>query len=362
MSAFCPGSDRVTVIRKDEPPSSGGGIDTLRRWREVTRFGDHTGVRNRDIPLSPSHADEISAPIPTAPSSQFFQIPRCFPTYRWWRPITETAIFLIGFGILSVICVVAAALAFDDTAMESLESLSPDLTDPPTVVVAMVSLIVIIPAVFAAIGMVGKRPIGSIVSIWGRFRFRLFVEVTGISVALYSVMVVGILLTQPAHVHFDVRALFLFALILVLVPFQAAAEEIMFRGFLGQIIGSWTRSPALAMLLPVPLFVMGHDYNWMGSVSIAVFAVCAGVLAWATGGLEAPIAVHAVNNIVGLSLGAFGLTDAGDVDFTGASVLLDVGMSLVLTVLILMYVRGSSRRDDLGVPCLKFGRDLVRAG
>lgn len=339
------------------------GIDTISRWREAARFGDHIGMRNRDIPLSSSDADEISAPLPATLSSQFFQIPRRFPTYRWWRPIVEAVIFLVGFSILSVIVVVATALAFDETAMGSLESLSPDLMDLPTFVVAMVSLIVIIPAVFAAIGMVGKRPIGSIVSIWGRFRFRLFVEVTGISVALYSVMVVGILLTKPAHDrHFDVRALSLFALILVLVPFQAAAEEIMFRGFLGQIIGSWTRSPVLAILLPVPLFVGGHDYNWAGSVSIAVFAVCAGVMAWATGGLEAPIAVHAVNNIVGLSLGSFGVTDPSDVDFTGASVLLDVGMSLALTVLILMYVRRSSRRDDLGVPCLKFGRDLVRAG
>lgn len=318
-------------------------------------------MSNRDVPQSPSEANEVLAPITPLPT-QFFQIPRRYTTYRWWRPIVETTVFVIGFAIFSVIVVVATALAFGETAMGSLESLSPDLTDLPTFVVAMVSLIVIIPAVFAAIGMVGKRPIGSIVSIWGTFRFRLFVQVTAISVALYSVMVVGILLTQPAYdPQFDVRALSLFALIIFLVPFQAAAEEIIFRGFLGQIIGSWTRSPALAILVPVPLFVLGHDYNWAGSVSIAAFAVCAGVLAWATGGLEAPIAVHAVNNIVGLALGAFGIVDAGVVDFTGASVLLDVGMSLALTVLILMYVRRSSRRDDLGVPRLKFGRDLVRA-
>jgi hypothetical protein len=45
--------------------------------------------------------------------------------------------------------------------------------------------------------------------------------------------------------------------ILLLVPLQAAAEEYIFRGYLMQSIGRWLRHPAFAILLPVPLFVLG---------------------------------------------------------------------------------------------------------
>ncbi|MDF2498717.1 MAG: family intrarane metalloprotease protein, partial [Arthrobacter koreensis] len=54
------------------------------------------------------------------------------------------------------------------------------------------------------------------------------------------------------------------------VPFQAAAEEYAFRGLLMQVIGSWLRHPAFAILLPVPLFVLGHGYGLVGQIDVAI--------------------------------------------------------------------------------------------
>lgn len=100
-----------------------------------------------------------------------------------------------------------------------------------------------------------------------------------------------------------------FVVLLLVVPFQAAAEEYVFRGYLMQAIGRWLRHPAFAILLPVPLFVLGHLYDPLGQVSVGVFAVAAGWLTWRTGGLEAAIALHVVNNLLAFLLGLAGLSD-----------------------------------------------------
>jgi hypothetical protein len=64
-------------------------------------------------------------------------------------------------------------------------------------------------------------------------------------------------------------------------------------------IGRWLRHPAFAILLPVPLFVLGHGYDLLGQIGVGLFAVAAGWLTWRTGGLEAAIALHVVNNLSG---------------------------------------------------------------
>jgi hypothetical protein len=99
-------------------------------------------------------------------------------------------------------------------------------------------------------------------------------------------------------------------LVVLLIPFQAAAEEYVFRGYLMQLIGAWLRHPAFAILLPVPLFVLGHNYDIWGAVNIGVFAAIAGWLSWRTGGLEAAISLHIANNVLIFLLASFSLVDA----------------------------------------------------
>src|SRR5699024_4405413 len=62
-------------------------------------------------------------------------------------------------------------------------------------------------------------------------------------------------------------------LALVLSPLQCAGEEFVFRALPMQMLGTWLRRPVLGILLPVPLFMLGHGYSWLGQVDIAVFAV-----------------------------------------------------------------------------------------
>ena len=95
-----------------------------------------------------------------------------------------------------------------------------------------------------------------------------------------------------------------YALVLVVTtPLQALAEEVMFRGYLMQALGSIVRNVWFPILASAVIFAVFHGMQnpWLFG-SRLVFGILAGILVWRTGGLEASIAIHVVNNLC-----AFGL-------------------------------------------------------
>lgn len=98
------------------------------------------------------------------------------------------------------------------------------------------------------------------------------------------------------------NAAWFLAIVVVSSPLQALAEEVFFRGYLLQTMGSMSGKVWVGVLGSSLVFALMH-----GMQNPALFAhrfafgVVAGLLVLATGGLEAGIAAHVVNN-----LGAFG--------------------------------------------------------
>lgn len=96
------------------------------------------------------------------------------------------------------------------------------------------------------------------------------------------------------------------ALILVTSPLQAAAEEFFFRGYLQQAIGSLAGRAWVGVACSALVFAIFH-----GDQNVALFAhrlgfgLIAGTLVWATGGLEAAIAVHVANNVFAFGYALF---------------------------------------------------------
>lgn len=86
-------------------------------------------------------------------------------------------------------------------------------------------------------------------------------------------------------------------LILIFVPLQASAEEYMFRGFLTQAIGSWVPVAAIAWVLQAVCFMVMHGYNLLGNLGILITGLCMGYVVLKTGGLEASMAMHIINNL-----------------------------------------------------------------
>ena len=96
--------------------------------------------------------------------------------------------------------------------------------------------------------------------------------------------------------------------VLLLTPLQAAGEEYLFRGYLTQAFGSlvWGRraSQALAVVGPALIFALFHGFSQDPPVFFDRFAfgVVAGILVIRTGGLEAAIAMHVLNNYLAFTL------------------------------------------------------------
>ncbi len=285
---------------------------------------------------------------------EFHRLALSWPRHRWWRPLL-TALLGFVFYIVFLLVVVVAGLGLAflsptgvDPYLDALTVL--DLTNPVMFAFTLVSLILMIPALALASLITGPKPIGLLSSVAGRIRWRWLAVCTGVALAVFLASLavstgIGFLFPEeaaPAPVQQDTTILLvMLALSLLAVPFQAAAEEYVFRGFLMQAIGSWLRHPAYAILLPVPLFVLGHGYDPLGQTDVALFAIFAGWISWRTGGLEAAIAVHAINNMTIFALGAFGLVD---VNSTEGSVSGLVVSALTMGVTAVVIVRLADRR------------------
>jgi conserved protein yyaK len=95
-------------------------------------------------------------------------------------------------------------------------------------------------------------------------------------------------------------------LIFITSPLQAAAEEFFFRGYLQQAIGSLAGKAWVGILCSALVFAFFHGHQ---NIALFVhrlgFGLIAGILVWATGGLEAAIAVHAANNVFAFGYALF---------------------------------------------------------
>jgi membrane protease YdiL (CAAX protease family) len=142
-------------------------------------------------------------------------------------------------------------------------------------------------------------------SVVPKMRWRLFFIFVGISVvALVAQIVVSMLISGPgegdltASVNeFTATTAVIGLVVLVTTPFQAAGEEYVFRGYLMQALGSLTRSRWVALLATSTLFAVAHGVqNFPLFFDRFMFGLIAGWLVIRTGGLEAGIAMHILNN------------------------------------------------------------------
>lgn len=286
-------------------------------------------------------------------SYPFHRLGRASANHRWWRPLVVAVVaigFYLGFLLSLFLPLVIVALVFPavgawfDESNNALDAI--DLSDPVTFGVVMLSIILMLPAIALANRLLGARPPGLLTSVAGRLRWRWFARCTGLAAVVCSAGMfvsfgIAALAGQPliaAAVNPDLA--FMLVLVLLLVPFQAAAEEYIFRGYLMQAIGAWLRHPAFAILLPIPLFIVGHDYELLGMIDVGIFAIAAGWLTWRTGGLEAAVALHIVNNVLIFMLGMWGLLDVNASDST----LGGLAVSLAITaIFVVVVVRDTNR-------------------
>jgi membrane protease YdiL (CAAX protease family) len=264
---------------------------------------------------------------PVPPGRPFHQLDRT-DVHRWWRPMVGLVVLLVlamavtfAFVLWLVVAVWMATgewLAFASSGDAVF------VNDLANLFTLLGSLAILLPLVFLVTLVINRRWIGTLASVDGRLRWRWL---------LLCLLPAGAYMGLAIAASFGFGALWPSAseagawpgwpafwppllVIALFVPFQAAAEEYVFRGWLLQAIGSFTleaRGGVLAkvfgtawpaIVLSALPFVAGHAYTDWGIVDIGAFAVAAGWVTVKTGGLEAAIALHVVNNLTSMTFSA----------------------------------------------------------
>lgn len=298
--------------------------------------------------------DDTAAPASFAPDQKrvstdqiaFHRLAHLRPRYRWWRVLLTGVLalaFYVAILLLLIVPLGIAAVMLPEWGAELQVLLTTtqyfDLERPWLFLALVVPLILMIPALFAASRIVEGRGVGMLSSVAGRLRLGWLGKSLLLALAVFLVYFAVLLgwsaaSGDPVAPDFDAPGLWVMVLlVLVLIPFQAAAEEYVFRGYLMQLVGGWLRHPAFAILLPVPLFVLGHGYDVWGAASVGIFAVVAAWLTWRTGGLEAAIALHIVNNMLIFLLGAVGVVDANATSGTPVDLIASTAAMVVFALI-----------------------------
>ncbi|MDO5619216.1 CPBP family intramembrane glutamic endopeptidase [Kocuria sp.] len=141
---------------------------------------------------------------------------------------------------------------------------------------------------------------GQLVSVTGRFRWKLFGLYALACVPVMAVFLIG-------SVHGIQRSDWLLATLVVfaVIPFQVAGEELAFRGAIQQsvsaLLARWRFRLVAAALVSAAMFSAAHQPgNIQGLVAFLTFGLVFAAAGYLTGGLEAPLAIHLINNLYSL--------------------------------------------------------------
>lgn len=249
----------------------------------------------------------------------------------WWRSVVGSVVLLaltflvvptlIGLAFFAVLLATGMSLDEASTAVDVTTEVTP--LGLAMLNVALGAGILIAWAVSWLFHRLKPRWLSSVAP---RLRWRYLLACLPLSVlALVASLGVALVVPTPDGAapvgdvnDFTSRTRDFLLVIALLTPFQAAGEEYVFRGYLTQAFGSLARrrrvAQALAVLGPATIFALFHGLSQDLPVFFDRFAfgVVAGVLVIVTGGLEAAIAMHVLNNFFAFGLAlAFGdMTEA----------------------------------------------------
>lgn len=231
---------------------------------------------------------------------------------HWWRyalGLLVIAIFWQVLGAIPLGIMVVMLLGDDDPntnvdlstlQFEGVNSLWPYLGINFT-------LLAMLLGVFVTVRFLHKRYFTSLITPLTRIDWKLMLKGFFVFFALIALATLLEALSQPAgyQMTFDATQFLMFLPIaLVITPLQAAAEELLFRGYLMQGLGLWGRGAVVPVLGSSLLFMAAHLANpEMGADAYLIpllyllMGLFLAIITVKSNSLELAIGVHAANNL-----------------------------------------------------------------
>ena len=268
-------------------------------------------------------------PVPVEPVEyHLIQRTGAWGEHGWWRPVVGMVTLLVLVLIVAQVLLAAGfALYYLASGTDDLQGDLERLIDTKDVTPAVLAFLNLglasaIPASMLVTWMFHRLKPGWLASVRPRLRWGWLAACCGLAFAALIVTVVVAALLPSTGEAGDISGELNswttttrdFVLVIVLLtPLQAVGEEYAFRGYLTQAFGGLLRSRGAAVVLPALLFALAHGaQDATVFIDRFAFGLVAGVLVITTGGLEAGIAMHVLNNFLayGVALAYSDMTSA----------------------------------------------------
>lgn len=229
---------------------------------------------------------------------------------RWWMGLVGIIATIVVFFAVSIVGgIIAVAIDIATGAISQEDAMVGKITNTPLLLLTVnLSLILGGLVAWLAHRILHKQPWSRIFSVLPRMRWKWWGLSLACTVPLFALyMGVGFLFDNSAiqgsgdsSFTFDGAAVAYLLIIVLTTPFQAAAEEVMFRSYVPRVFGSWIPrvGGVVGVIVATILFTLAHGAAdpWLWAY-YAVFGLVMAALTHFSGGIEAPVVVHAVNNV-----------------------------------------------------------------
>lgn len=225
-------------------------------------------------------------------------------SYAWWRSVTgvllaPTLWLVLGAVVGSAVLLAAWSIGHADVPRDEFFAAAQRYEHWEGMVASHLQIASLIPIAFVMVTMWHHVRPGYLISVEGRPRWGYFWASLGVAVAVFAAYIATMPLRgDPMRLQPQEGFWAFLVVIMLLTPVQAAAEEFLFRGYLLQGLGSLVANPWFGVLTSALVFALFHGtQNVPLFLSRFAFGVVVGWLVLRTGGLEAAVAAHIVNNV-----------------------------------------------------------------
>ena len=306
---------------------------------------------NQGVPYavySATPRPKLFLPTKLKDSMRFFQV----PARPWWWGLIALVVY-VGCYLLVQFLASFIMLAANPSVLEAAQKGEPLPTTPSLFLINNIAVALDIGVCTLLAWIFFRQGFGWLVSVVGRFRWKWMGVALGIFAIGYAVemivelLIYGVVDYGLTDLHLESYTVFMIVSILATTPFQCAAEEFQSRAFLPRIITAIVpfriAGLILSALVPSVIFMYLHDAQdpWL-NLNYFCVALMMWWLAYRTGGIEASIALHFVNNF--FSEWTLPFTDISGMfdrsEGTGSPVILIyIAVQLVLVLIVDWFAR-----------------------
>ena len=232
---------------------------------------------------------------------------------RWWVWFLGIVLIIViwqGIGSIPTMaaCEILKSARLDDLTCH--DAMIEGFSSIPSFVLGIFAFVIAMIGIWVVVRFLHKKPLVRVVTSRPSFDinrafFAMLVGFVIFATPLLLVVVVGSdeIAFQSPNV-WEYVTFFMFAV--VLIPFQAGFEEVLFRGYLMQGFALLTRNRVLLVLITAAIFTLPHLPNpepWEYGVVpyVARILTLGGFFALLTlldGGIELAVGIHVINNLI----------------------------------------------------------------